>query len=82
MTLSSGILNIVKHHRIIEKCVAVDADPRQCYYCGHKIVGNETETETIGDMPFCADFANPIDNLKKCRTDDDCCAVMKELHQM
>ena len=59
-----------------------DANPRQCYSCGYKKVNNATETEEIGDLPFCADFANPMDNLNNCTAVDDCCAVMKEFRQM
>jgi len=38
--------------------------------------------EEIGDLPFCADFANPTDNLVNCTVVDDCCAVMKEFREI
>ena len=58
------------------------ANPRQCYNCGYKKVDNATETQEIGDLPFCADFASPMDNLVNCTAEADCCAVMKEFFEM
>ena len=63
-----------------EYCL-VSADPRQCYSCGYKKV-NDGMMEEIGDLPFCAEFANPTENLVNCTVVDDCCAVMKEFREM
>ena len=61
---------------------SVSANPRQCYNCGYKRDNNATETHEIGDLPFCGDFANPMDNLVNCTAEVDCCAVMKEYFEI
>jgi len=56
-------------------------ESRKCYNCGYKRLPNG-ETEQIGDEKFCADFAKPGDLLTDCNDPDDCCASMKEMHEI
>ena len=81
VALSSGLL-ILRKRTKKKLHFSVTANPRQCYNCGYKKVDNATETQEIGDLPFCGDFANPMDNLVNCTAEVDCCAVMKEFFEM
>ena len=81
LTLSSGLL-ILRTRTTKTNIISVSANLRQCYNCGYKKDNNATETHEIEDLPFCGDFANPMDNLVNCTAEADCCAVMKEFFEM
>jgi len=80
----SQTLNMIRTVTILAATTLtlVSGTPRQCYSCGYKKVNNATETQEIGDLPFCGDFTNPMDNLANCTAESDCCAVMKEMWQI
>jgi len=53
----------------------------KCYNCGYKKLPSG-ETFPFGDETWCADFVKPEDLLEECNNPDDCCAMMKESHEI